>query len=157
MAISFLLAFCEYKCLFEGNMLRKYGNFFTNSKNQEIKRTTFLLSVELRVVAVAVSQRISQKENQSKLSRLFVKTNPQHQSQWFGHWLVAILILLYVYSLLISNIENIKNIENVIKFSNPPIFYKNVNIHIIGKIICVIFHTWKCLRILLWKCTWKML
>ena len=72
-------------------MLRKYGNFFTNSKNQEIKRTTFLLSVELRVVAVAVSQRISQKENQSKLSRLFVKTNPQHQSQWFGHWLVAIL------------------------------------------------------------------
>ena len=36
---------------------------------------------------------------------------------------------------------NIRNIENVIKFSNLPIFYTNVNIHIIGKIICVISHT----------------
>ena len=35
-----------------------------------------------------------------------------------------------------------KNIENVIKFSNLPIFYKNVNIHIIGKIICLIFTLW---------------
>ena len=79
MAISLLLGLCEYKCLFEGNMLRKYGNFFPGaprSKKQEIKRTIFLPSVEWRVVAVAVSQRISQKENQSKLSRLFVKTNP---------------------------------------------------------------------------------
>ena len=32
------------------------------------------------MVAVAVSQRISQKENQSKLSRLFVKTNPTPES-----------------------------------------------------------------------------
>ena len=128
-------------------MLRKYGNFFpgaSRSKKQEIKRTIFLPSVEWRVVAVAVSQRISQKENQSQLSRLFVKTNPTPVS------VVRTLTsfhLLYIYSLLISNIGNIKNIENVIKFSNPPIFYKNVNIHIIGKIICVIFHTLKCRRI----------
>ena len=64
-------------------MLRKYGNFFPGaprSKKQEIKRTIFLPSVEWRVVAVAVSQRISQKENQSKLSRLFVKTNPTPES-----------------------------------------------------------------------------
>ena len=79
MAISFLLVLCEYECLFEGNMLRKYG-FFYRSKKQEIKRTIFLLSVEWKVVAVAVSQRISQKENQSKLSRLFVKTNPTQES-----------------------------------------------------------------------------
>ena len=34
---------------------------------------------------------------------------------------------------------NTWNIEKAIKFSNLPIFYTNVNIHIIGNIICLIF------------------
>ena len=34
---------------------------------------------------------------------------------------------------------NTWNIEKAIKFSNLPIFYTNVNIHIIGNIICPIF------------------
>ena len=121
--------------------------FFYRSKKQEIKRTIFLPSGEWRLVVRAVSQRISQKENQSELSRLFVKTNPTPESVGWTQAILFHIIVLNVYSLLISNIENIKNIENVIKFSNPPIFYKNVNIHIIGKIICVIFHTLKCRRI----------
>ena len=114
---------------------------FLSSKKQEVKRTIFLLPEPwcFGFLKGLVRKRI----NPNCLD--FLSRQTQHQSQWL------VFVSLHVYFLLIWNIENIKNIENVIKFSNPPIFYKNVNIHIIGKIICVIFHTWKCLRILLWK------
>ena len=114
---------------------------FLSSKKQEVKRTIFLLPEPwcFGFLKGLVRKRI----NPNCLD--FLSRQTQHKSQWFGHWLRV--GLLYIYSLLILNIENIRNIENVIKFSNPPIFYKNVNIHIIGKIICVIFHTLKCRRI----------
>ena len=57
-----------------------------------------------------------------------------HFSPILIHWKMKIFWVFLRYA-------NISNIENVIKFSNLPIFYTNVNIHIIGNIICVIFYT----------------
>ena len=41
MAISFLLGLCEYKCLFEGNMLRKYGIFLPEQETGNKKNNLF--------------------------------------------------------------------------------------------------------------------
>ena len=53
-------------------------------------------------MAIAVSQRISQKENQSKLSRLFVKTNPTPESVV---WTLAIFFLHFIVCLFPFNFE----------------------------------------------------
>ena len=142
--------------------------FYTVGKKEEIKRTIFLLltvrTEKWQKQRVWVSQRISHKENPGSLDffssqdktttdrfqsfhspsrtqetkrSVFCSLNLiQESSQW------RVFFFQQRINIFLNN-ANIRNIEKVIKFSNLPIFYTNVNIHIIGNIICVIFHTSK--------------